>query len=76
MKENNTMVLFSFCLDLVVIGICCIFAVKKENVFSIVVGGQTRESKALVFYVQLLRTRPENAGFLSQVRGRLWVTCP
>lgn len=48
MKENNTMVLFSFFLDLVVIGICCIFAVKKENVFSIVVGGQTRESKALV----------------------------
>lgn len=43
------MVLFSFFLDLVVIGICCIFAVKKENVFSIVVGGQTRESKALVF---------------------------
>ena len=51
MKENNTMVLFSFFLDLVVIGICCIFAVKKENVFSIVVGGQTRESKALVFFV-------------------------
>lgn len=50
------MVLFSFCLDLVVIGICCIFAVKKEYVFSIVGRAKLVRARPLFFYVQLAGT--------------------